>query len=319
MPDRPTVLLLETIHADALAALQQQTRVLHEESPEAIVGLVQTEPIEAIITRGKGQVHRALIEQAKNLKVIARVGVGLDNIDVDAASEYGIRVINAPGSTTEAVAEHTLLLMLALVRQVYPLTHAVKQNDWAYRRSYLGDSLADKTLGLVGMGAIAQRVAEMAQVFGMTICYWNRTPKALPYRSCLLHDLLTESDIVSVHVALMPETQHLLDRTALATMKPGSYLINTARGGVIDQRAVYDFLASGHLAGFAADVLDPEPPDLNDPLLAHPRAFITPHTAALTEATFRNMGLRTINNVCTALLGGSPEPGSIFNADALQS
>lgn len=315
----PTVLLLETIHADALAALEEQVRVVHEEAPEAAVQLVKDEQIDAIITRGKGQVRRALIEQAKHLKVIARVGVGLDNIDVEAASERGIRVINAPGSTTEAVAEHTLLLMLNLVRQAYPLAQAVKNDQWSYRRSYLGDTLADNTLGLIGMGAIAQRVAEMAQVFGMNICYWNRTSKNVPYRACSLDELLTQSHVVSVHVALTPDTHHLLDRAALTSMQPGSYLINTARGGIIDQGAVYDALTSRHLAGFAADVLDPEPPTSNDPLLKHPRAFITPHTAALTESTFRKMSLRTINNVCGALLGRSFEASSVFNADALQS
>ncbi len=296
-----TILLLETIHPEALERLSKAGRVFVAEEADERDRLVQSEVIDAIITRGRGQVQRPLIEACTGLKVIARVGVGLDNIDVDAAREQGVMVINAPGSTTIATAEHTLMLMMALVRRLVPMTQAVVAGNWAYRRTYGGDELADKTLGIVGMGAIGQRVAMLATAFGMRVVYWSRSEKDVPYAYRSLADLLAEADIVSLHVALTPETRHLLDHDALATLKPGALLVNTARGAIIDQDALLDALNSGGLGGFAADVLDQEPPDPDNPLLGHANVILTPHTAALTANTFRKMCLRTINNLLAVL------------------
>ena len=308
-----TILLLETIHPEAHERLAAVGRVVAADDPEAAQRVVRAEAVQAIVTRGRGQVRRTLLEQSPDLKVVARVGVGLDNVDVDAATERGVMVLNAPGSTTVAVAEHALMLMMALVRGFYPTVDAVKKGDWAYRRTYSGDELSDKTLGIVGMGAIGRRVARLAEGFGMRIVYWSRVEKDVPYPYRSLPALLAEADLVSVHVALTTETRHLLGRDALAAMKPGAMLVNTARGGVIDQAALLDVLDHGPLAGFAADVLDPEPPDPDDPLLHHEKTIITPHTAALTRTTFRKMCLRTVNNVVAALRGEPVEAGCVAN------
>jgi D-3-phosphoglycerate dehydrogenase len=308
-----TILLLEPLHPEAHRRLAALGRVVLAEADAEAEQAARTEPVEAIITRGRGRVQRPLIEACPALKVVARVGVGLDNVDVEAATERGVMVLNAPGSTTIATAEHAMMLMIALGRQLLPAARAVQAGHWAYRRDYSGDELADKTLGIVGMGAIGQRVAHLAEAFGMRVVYWSRTEKAVPYPWRSLPHLLAEADVVSIHVALTPETRHLLGRDELAAMKPGALLINTARGAVIDQDALLAALDNGPLGGFAADVLAQEPPDAADPLLRHENVLLTPHTAALTANTFRKMNLRTIANVVAVLRDEPVEAACVVN------
>lgn len=308
-----TILLLESLHPQATERLQAAGRVILAEDPAEAVEVARAEKVEAIITRGRGQVRAPLLDASPKLRLVARAGVGLDNVDVAGATERGVRVINAPGSTTIAVAEQTMMLMSAMVRGLYPSAHAVKRGDWESRRGYRGDDLAGKRLGLVGMGEIAQRVARLAEAYDMEIAHWNRSDRDVPYPRRSLPELLASSDVVSLHVALTPATRHLVGAEQLATMPEGSYLVNTARGAIIDQAALLPALDSGHLAGFATDVLDPEPPAEGDPILSHPRTLITPHTAALTDSTYRRICTRTAGNVVALLTGNSPEPGCIFN------
>jgi len=312
-----TILLLETLHPEAQDRLASAGRVILAEDPEEAIAVAQRESVVAIMTRGRGQVRRPLIEASPRLRLIARPGIGLDNVDVAAATERGVMVMNAPGSTTIAVAEQTLLLMSALVRGLYPSAHAVKSGNWEIRRQYAGDDLAGKRLGLVGMGQIARRVAHLASAYDMEVVYWSRVKKEVPFSYVPLTELLAGSDIVSLHLALTPETRHIIGRDELAQMKPGAFLINTARGAVVDQAAVLEALDNGRLAGFASDVLDPEPPAPDDPILAHERTLITPHTGALTSATYRAMCLRTVDNVLAALRGDPVEPGCIANEKEL--
>lgn len=299
-----TIVLLETIHPDAEALLAAHDRVILAESLGDLGTRIPYTDIVAILTRGRGQIRRPLLEACPNLRVVARCGVGLDNIDVAVAQERGIAVERAPGSTTIAVAEHTLLLMLALARRLDTLSNAVKAGNWAVRNGYEGHDLYGKTLGIIGMGAIGERVAALATAFGMTVCYWNRTPKALPYQQVDLPTLLQQADVVSIHSALAPETHHLIGEHELALLKPTALLINTARGAIIDPVALRTAVAANRFAGFGADVLDQEPPDPTDPLLAHERVLITPHTSALTAETYRAMCIQTVQNVLTVLRTG---------------
>ncbi|MEZ4737161.1 MAG: NAD(P)-dependent oxidoreductase [Caldilineaceae bacterium] len=296
-----TIVLLETIHPDAEALLAAHDQVVLAESPADLGTRIPYSDIVAILTRGRGQIRRPLLEACPNLRVVARCGVGLDNIDVTVAQERGIAVERAPGSTTIAVAEHTILLMLALARRLDALSRAVKAGNWAVRNAYEGHDLYGKTLGIVGMGAIGQRVAALATAFGMEICYWNRTPRTLPYRQVELPTLLQQADVVSLHCALAPATNHLLGERELALLKSTAFLINTARGALIDPVALRAALLAGRLAGFGADVLEQEPPDPTDPLLTHDRVLITPHTSALTAETYRAMCIQTAQNVLAVL------------------
>lgn len=311
------ILLLETLHPDAEERLAEGGHLILAEQAEEAAAVAARGPVHAILTRGRGQVRRPLLEACRELRVVARAGVGLDNVDVAAATELGIPVVNAPGSTTIAVAEQTLLLISALLRGLYASAHAVKQGDWEVRRHYAGDDLAGKRLGLVGMGQIAGRVARLAEAYDMEVVYWSRTDKAVPYPRLPMDEVIATSDVVSLHVALTPDTHHLIGRRELAAMKPGALLVNTARGAVVDQAAVLEALREERLSGFGADVLDPEPPRPGEPLLGHPRALITPHTSALTGSTYRSMCLRTADNVLAVLRGEAVEPGCIANEQQL--
>lgn len=296
-----TIVLLETIHPDAEALLATYDRVVLAETPADLGTRIPYDEIVAILTRGRGQIRRPLLEACPHLRVVARCGVGLDNIDVAVAQVRGIAVERAPGSTTIAVAEHTLLLMLGLARRLDLLAGAVKAGNWSVRNAYEGHDLYGKILGIIGMGDIGQRVATLATAFGMAVIYWNRTPKALPYRQVELATLLQQADVVTLHCALAPETHHLLGTRELALLKPTALLINTARGALLDPAALRTAILANRIAGFGADVLDQEPPDPADPLLQQDRVLITPHTSALTAETYRAMCMQTAQNVLAVL------------------
>lgn len=305
-----TILLLEPIHEEARALLEGYDRVTPEQPDRETP---PDEDVVAILTRGRGRVSRELIEGCPKLRVVARCGVGLDNIDLDAARERSIPVVYAPGSTTDAVAEHTLLLMLALSRRLCALSEAVASGRWEIRVGYDGTELKGKKLGVVGLGAIGRRVAALAEAFGMRVCYYNRSAREVPYERLSLDELLAESDVVSVHLPLTGGTRHLIGERELKLIKPGALLINTSRGTVIDQRALAAALQGGHLGGFAADVLEEEPPDPSEDLLKSERLLITPHVAALTEETYREMCVRTAKNVLAVLRGEQPEHESVYD------
>ena len=313
----PLIALLETVDESAHRELEKNAAVFVAPTPETRLPVEVQREVEAIVTRGRGRVTPELIESCPRLRVVARCGVGLDNIDVVSASARGIAVINAPGSTTTTVAEHTVMLILALQRQLFPMVHAVKADHWAARNEYRGDECSQKTLGIVGLGAIGSRVAEIAMALGMQVIYWNRSPRETTYAHRSMEALLTEADVVTLHTALTPETKSLFDRNRLALMRPGALLVNTARGAVVDRTALLEALESGHLAGYAADGIETEPPEPGDPLLHHPRTLITPHSAALTRSTYTNICVRTVHNLLRYLSNSTVEPGCVFNAKAL--
>jgi phosphoglycerate dehydrogenase-like enzyme len=304
-----TIVLLERLHEDAEALLQayEQTVVAAEDG----TGDYEPARVRAILTRGRGRVTAELMQRCPQLEVVARCGVGLDNIDLPAARARSIAVVFAPGSTTTAVAEHTMLLMLAAARRLRPLTAAVHRGEWSVRDGYLGLELAGRTLGVLGMGQIGRRVADLGQAFGMRVISWSRSQRG-PYPSLALDEVLRAADVLSLHVALAPETRGLIGARELALMQPGALLINTARGALIDQPALRAALAAGRLAGFAADVLAEEPPAVDDALLHDDRTLVTPHTAVLTDRTYRQICVGTASNVLALLRGEAPEPGSLF-------
>ena len=176
---KPHILLLETIAAPADAWLRSHASVVLADTPKSGLAHVNDGPIHAIITRGKGQVDATLIDACSDLQVIARCGVGLDNVDVSHATSRDVAVVNAPGVNAATVAEHTLTLILMLQRKMMQLILAVRDNQWGYRTAYGGDELRGKRLGILGMGDIGQRVAKLADAFGIEVCYWSRQPKSV--------------------------------------------------------------------------------------------------------------------------------------------
>jgi len=308
---KKNVLLLETIAEEALALLEENANVYTGYTEGGLNEVLGSVEIHAVITRGKGQINKRLMEACPNLQVVARCGVGLDNVDVAEATARKIRVVNAPGSNAATIAEHTLALMLMLMRNLYRSVERVKQNDWNWRNQYAGDELNGKTLGILGMGNIGKRVAKLGEAFGMKVLYWSRTAQQLP-----MDEILKQSDIVSLHLPLTPQTNEIIDAAQLALMKPASFLINTARGALINHAALLDALNANTIGGFAADVLPDEPPVENLSVVQHPHAIVTPHSASLTAATYQRMCLLTVQNVLAILGGGQADLNSIYNRES---
>jgi D-3-phosphoglycerate dehydrogenase len=309
-----TILLLETIHPEAQTLLESYDRVRLAPTADAVREAVEQEQVVAIVTRGRGQISAGLIAACPALRAVARCGVGLDNIDSAAATARGVAVVYAPGSTTGAVAEHTLMLMLAAARRLVAAATMVRADHWEFRNGYQGYDLAGRTLGIVGMGAIGQRVARLAEGLGMEVIYWSRRRRSPSDNYVELSTLMARADVISLHVELTPETRHLIGARELAVLRPGAILINTARGAVVDQQAVVEALRDGRLAAFAADVLEREPPVADEALLDDDRVILTPHIAALTDVTYRTMCVRTAANLLAVLRGEPPEAASIYRA-----
>ncbi|WP_316793247.1 hydroxyacid dehydrogenase [Pedobacter frigoris] len=308
---RKNVLLLETIAEEALVVLQENVNVFTGYDEAELKDALNNVEIHAIMTRGKKHIDKALMEACPHLQVAARCGVGLDNVDVAEATARKIRVVNAPGSNAATIAEHTLALMLMLMRDLYRSVSRVKQNDWNSRNQYTGDELDGKTLGILGMGNIGKRVARLGEAFGMKVLYWSRSAQDLP-----MEEVLRQSDIVSLHLPLSDETKYIIGAAQLELMKPQAFLINTARGALIDHAALLDALNAGSIAGFAADVLPDEPPVQSMAVVEHPNAIVTPHSASLTASTYRQMCLLTVNNVVAILAGRQPELNSVYNRNS---
>ncbi len=307
-----SILLLESLHPDAEALLADVDEVVRAADPNA--PQCDFAAVRAILTRGRGRITAELLQRCPNLQVIARAGVGLDNLDTAAAAQRGVPVVFAPGGNTLTVAEHTLALILDLVRGITRQANAVAQGRWEERARYQGNEIRGLCLGILGFGNVGKRVAQLAEVFGMNVLVATHAGRSVPapYRAAPLADVLRTADVITLHLPLSNETRNLLGAEQLASMKPGAFLVNTARGALIDGQALRVALASGHLGGFAADVLEVEPPAADDPLLSSPRALLTPHTASLTALTYRAMCVDTATNVVAILRGAGPAPQSRF-------
>ncbi|HID54015.1 MAG TPA: hypothetical protein EYP41_18505 [Anaerolineae bacterium] len=283
---RPRILVCEPIHQKGLDMLRDYMDVdvcpdlNRQEFLDAIVDY------DGLIVGRDMEVDAELIRYGLNLKIIGRPGARLGNIDVAAAREADVQVVNSPDANTLAVAEHTIALMLALARQLIPAVYSMNAGEWEPTQ-LMGTGLHGKTLGIVGFGRVGPQVAARAQAFGMEILVHQKpiTPElqmAEDVTLVELPELLRRSDFVSLHVSLRAETQHMIGAAELALMKPSAYLINTARGEVVDEDALLAALDAGQIAGAALDVFAKEPA-LNQTLIRHERVIATPHIAASTE------------------------------------
>ncbi|MDQ3688049.1 MAG: hydroxyacid dehydrogenase [Acidobacteriota bacterium] len=313
------ILLLESIHEDARELLAGVGEVVMAERVDADYLVTAIADASAALTRGYGRLPRAVLAAGRGLRCVARCGVGTDNIDVEAATELGLPVIYAPGSTTATVAEHAVMLMLAVARRAARLDREVKAGNWAVReRVGLGTELNGKTLAVLGLGDIGRRIAELGQAFGMRIIYWSRTSRDDRFEFAERDDVLRAADVLSINVALTGETRGLLSRDALALMKPSAIVVNTARGDVIDEAALHDALASGRLAGAGLDVIAGDSPRQNNPLWTLDTVVITPHVAALTDVTYRAMCLSSAGQVARILRGDAPDARFVRNPSVLK-
>jgi len=265
---------------------------------EGAVGLIPTV---------EDRIDAEVMDRAKGLKVIACYSVGVDHVDLEAARRRGIRVTHTPGVLTEATADLTLALLLAVARRLVEGVDYAREGRWQawHPELLLGLDLEGLTLGIVGMGRIGQAVAKRAQAFGMRVVYTSRAPKPLPYPFLSLEELLARADIVSLHAPLTPETHRLLNRERLFAMKRGAILLNTARGGLVDTEALVEAL-DGHLFGAGLDVTDPEPLPPEHPLYARKNAVITPHIGSAGRRTRERMAKMAAENLLAVLKGVEP-------------
>ena len=308
---RFVVCLTEPIHADGVAVLTRAAAVRYAANHDE-AGLAEAlAEADGLIIRVKGRVTESLLMRCPRLKVIARHGVGVDNVDVAAATRRRIPVCVTLGANTDAVAEHAFLLMLAVARRVVAVNAAVRRGAWEAHRETLYAGLHGRTLGIVGMGRVGTRVVELATAFGMRRLGHDPalSPEEIRRRGAEpvgLTALLQAADVVTLHAPLTRETRHLVNRETLALMKPGAILVNTSRGGLIDDGALAEALRAGRLAGAGIDVTEPEPPTPDNPLLPLEQVLITPHVAAHTEDSMRRMAITAAKQVLMALHGRRP-------------
>lgn len=283
-------------------------------SPEDIAKLAAELQIEGLIVR-QGQVNEAVIGASPRLKVIAKHGTGVDNIDLEAAARRGIPVLRALGANARSVAEHTIALVISLMKDIVPLDRAVKGGEWP-KASYVGRDLAGAKMGLVGFGAIGQEVATLARGLGMSVAVFDPYTTELPQevgRETDLNALLATSDIVSLHCPLTKETRHLINAERLTRMKPTSFVVNTARGGIIDEAALVEALRSGTIAGAGLDSFAEEPPPKDSLLWSLPNIIVTPHTGGAARGAMRAMAETAAGHIISVLDGDGPDLRSVAN------
>lgn len=256
-----------------------------------------------------GTLSREIIEGLPRLKVVALHGVGVDQVDVAAATEHGIWVTNVPGGNTSGVVELTIGLMIAMLRRIPAADAGLRaSNDWDGSR-YLGHELGSRTVGLIGFGNIARGVARVCQAFGANVIATRRTNPSGEIDGVRLmpfEELLEQSDIVSVHVPLNEETRGMIDHSVFERMKVGSYFVNVSRGPIVVQRELERALESGHLAGAALDVLESEPPDFSSPLFRLENTVITPHMAGSSHESLATIARLASEDIARVLRGDEP-------------
>ncbi len=290
-----------------------------EGSPPSYDILTQrVQGVEGILSLPTDRIDAALMDAAgPQLKVISQMAVGYDNVDVTAAQARGIPVGNTPGVLTEATADLTFALLLAAARRIVESADYVRSGKWRTwgPKTLLGVELNGTTLGIIGLGRIGKAVARRAQGFDMRLLAYSRSltqadAATVNARAVSLEELLRESDFVSLHTPLTPDTRHFINRERLAQMKPTAILINVARGPVVVQTALYEALVNGVIGGAALDVTDPEPMLADDPLLKLPNVTIVPHIGSATVWTRDQMALMAADNLIAGLKG-EPLPNQV--------
>lgn len=311
---QPRVLVADPIAAEGVALLRAVAQVDERRglSPAKLAAVIGH--YDALVVRSETRVTPEVIEAGTRLRVIARAGVGVDNIAVEAATRHGVAVVNSPTGNIAAAAEHTIALLLALARHIPAANASLREGRWE-RSRFVGTELRGKTLGIVGLGKVGAEVARRAGEGGLGMRLLATDPYASPETARTLSaellpldELIARADVVTLHTALTPATRGLIGAEQLTRMQLGARLINCARGGLVDETALLAALESGHLAGAALDVFSTEPPEPDSParaLIAHPHVVATPHLGASTEEAQVNVALDVAEQVAEVLRGGT--------------
>jgi len=302
----PVVLIADKLAQSTVAALGDQVEVRWVDGPDREKLLAAVGEADALLVRSATTVDAEVLAAAPKLKIVARAGVGLDNVDVDAATERGVLVVNAPTSNIHSAAEHAMALLLAAARQIPAADASLRAHTWK-RSSFSGTEIFGKTAGIVGLGRIGQLVAHRLAAFGAHLVAYD--PYVSPARAAQLgiemlslEDLLARADFVSVHLPKTPETAGLIGKEALAKAKPGVIIVNAARGGLVDEAALAEAISSGHVRGAGIDVFAKEP-CTESPLFDLPEVVVTPHLGASTAEAQDRAGTDVAASVKLALAG----------------
>jgi glyoxylate reductase len=327
---KPKLFVTRELFPDVIEKLKKYYNVEvwdRYQPPPYEVLLEKVRGVDAIASLLSDKIDCNLLQQAKKLRIIAQYAVGYDNIDVECATRLGIYVTNTPGVSTEATAELTWALILAVARRIVEADAFVRWGEWWRTRTgwhphmILGMELKGKTLGIIGLGRIGSRVAEIGKAFGMKIVYYDLTrnealEKQLGAEYRDLDTLLREADVVSIHVPLTKETYHMIDEERLRKMKRTAILINTARGAVVDTNALVKALSEGWIAGAGLDVFEQEPLPPNHPLTAFKNVVLVPHIGSATYESRHAMAELVAENLIAFYEGR--EPPTLVNKDVLR-
>ena len=307
------ILITDPIAPEGVELLKSQADVDVKRGlkPDELIAILKD--YDALIVRSETQVTPGVIQAGERLQVIGRAGVGVDNIDLDAATSRGVAVVNAPTGNTIAAAEHTMALILALARNLPQAHQSMKQGEWK-RSAFMGIEIRNRTLGIIGLGRVGSEVARRAQSFAMHLVVYDPfvapdSARVLGVELVTLDGLLAQSDFVTIHTPLTDSTRHVIGGAELAKIKPGSHIINAARGELIDEDALLRALDDGRLAGAALDVFAQEPPS-GSPLVNHPKVVVTPHLGGSTEEAQREIAIEVAEQVM-AVLRGEPARNTV--------
>ncbi len=327
---KPRLFITREIFPDVIEKLKQYYDVEvwdRFQPPPYEVLLEKAKEVDALTPLLTDRIDCNLLSQARNLRIVAQLAVGYDNIDVECATRLGIYVTNTPGVLTEATAELTWALILSVARRIVEADHYVRWGEWYRTKTgwhplmMLGVELKGKTLGVIGLGRIGRRVAEIGKAFGMRIIYYDRhrdenVEKTLGVEYRSLDEVLSESDIVTIHVPLTKETYHMINEERLKKMKRTALLINTARGSVIDVEALVKALREGWIAGAGLDVFEEEPLPPNHPLTAFKNVVLLPHIGSATTEARHAMADLVAENLIAFYHGR--EPPTLVNKDVVK-
>lgn len=306
------ILLYEEMHKVGTEMLAEKAELIYANSLDEDALFKQVTDIDALVIRANGAVTARLMDAAPRLKVIGRHGIGLDAIDLQAAKQRGIVVCNTPVANVESVAEQAVGFMIAASKQIVRADKAIRRNHWEARYEYIGQELRGRTLGMIGMGRIGGRVAEICHTaFAMPVIYYDlinypEIETTLNAKKVPLEEVLQQGDYISLHVPLTPKTKGMIGEDQFKMMKKGAFFINTARGPIVDEAALIEALKSGHLGGAGLDVYAVEPPDKDNPLFQLENVVLSPHMSAHTEDALIQMSLIS-QDVLRVLEGKEPE------------
>ena len=307
-----TVLLYEPMHKQGTAILEEYCEVVYPESLEEECILEFAPKVNGIIIRANGKVSAKIINSSPEIRVIGRHGIGVENIDVETACRKGIWVVNTPESNAESVAEHFLMLALNLSKKFFNSFTELKKGNWNTRYIYTGTEMFGKTIGIIGFGRIGRTIARKCHfAFSCPIIYYDikRYPEAekeLDAKPVPLDELLKNADYISLNTPLILETHHLIGEDEISLMKPTAFLINTARGKVWNEKAVYNSLIERRIAGAGSDVFEDEPPKIDNPLFTLDNFIATPHMASHTEEALIRMSF-VAEDIIRVLKGEKPK------------